>query len=194
MSELAPEFQEQASMLMGAIQNNRNLFVAFARQRMSSHEDAEDVLQEASLKAFQNVGKLRDKSLFKPWFFKILSSAIADYGRKQKKNLFVPLTEPNQAVAPEAEENTPICRCGIHLLDELNPKYAQVIRRVLLNGESVEDTARTLRITRANLWVRLHRARSALRQKLQAHCNFQPNALVCRCACGFTECCCSTEV
>ncbi len=181
---------EDEGWLVSALNESRTAFLAFIQKRLGNKDDAEDVLQDASLKAFQNIANLRDKTRFKSWFYKILTSAIADFGRKTARNRTVALETPDLLVAPKDEEKV-LCRCGVYLLDEINPGYANVLRRVVLQGESVERTAQSLEITSSTLWVRLHRARAALRKKLESHCNFAPNSLICRCACGFTACCCS---
>lgn len=45
----------------------------FALYYLGNREDAEDVVQETAAEAFRSFSKLRDRSCFRPWIFKILS-------------------------------------------------------------------------------------------------------------------------
>ena len=182
---------ESGANLIDALRDHRQEMLGYVHGRVGNRDDAEDILQDASLKAFQNSDKLRDIARFKPWFYRIIATTIADWGRrKTRKEDSLENPDLLPAAATESKED-PICRCGVHLLAEIKPNYAEVLRRVLLGGETVDAVADSLGVTRGNLWVRLHRAREALRRKLDNHCAFAPNSLVCRCACGFTSCCCS---
>ena len=192
--QVLQETSEQDARLIEALRRHRGELLGYVHGRVGNRDDAEDILQDASLKAFQNGDKLRDASRFKPWFYRIIASTIADWGRRRAR-AGLPLDNPDLLPAEAAEDDDrPRCRCGVHLLEELKPAYAEVLRRVLLGGESVETVAGSLGVTRGNLWVRMHRAREALRRKLDKHCDFAPNSLICQCACGFTSCCCSEPV
>ena len=56
----------------------------------------------------------------------------------------------------------------------LKPEYADVLWRADLIGESRESIAGALSISENNLRVRLHRARQALRQRLEETCRTCP--------------------
>lgn len=55
-------------------------------------------------------------------------------------------------------------------MSQLRPAYADLIRRIDLEGESPAALAREFNITSNNLTVRLHRARQALRATLEDTC------------------------
>lgn len=57
----------------------------------SSKADAEDVMQQALLKAFENVSSLKDVSKFRSWFFQILTRCFYDAVRKPFWSKFVSL-------------------------------------------------------------------------------------------------------
>ncbi|GAB5410429.1 MAG: hypothetical protein BalsKO_27940 [Balneolaceae bacterium] len=65
----------------------------------SSKAEAEDVLQQAFLKAFENLGSLRDGKNFRSWFFKILTRCFYDAVRKPFWSKFVSLNSEEGKVA-----------------------------------------------------------------------------------------------
>lgn len=56
----------------------------------SSPDDAEDVLQQSLLKAFENFEKLNDESKFRSWFFKIITREFYNSVRKNFWKNFLP--------------------------------------------------------------------------------------------------------
>lgn len=74
--------------------------------------------------------------------------------------------------------------CFEPLLDQINPGYADLLRRVDLGEERPVDVAAELGLTANNTMVRLRRARTALRERLIRTCR--------RCAAhGCLDCSCS---
>lgn len=63
-----------------------------------------------------------------------------------------------------------VCECMKALLPTLKTEYAEVIRRVDLEGMSVPEVAQELGATENNLRVRLSRARQALKTSLVRTC------------------------
>jgi RNA polymerase sigma-70 factor (ECF subfamily) len=144
-------------------------FVRRARKSLPTAADAEDVVQQAMIRASERAASLEDAARVRPWFGRILRHGIADFYRSRP-----PLASRDvrgtDAVedAPEPAGNP--CACALRLLTALRPAYAEVIRRVDLEGESPEKVALALGVSMANLHVRLHRARRALREQVKRHC------------------------
>ena len=63
-----------------------------------------------------------------------------------------------------------VCKCVGALVDELKPEYAEVIRRVEMDGAEPSDFAGEAGITPNNARVRLHRAREALKRSVADYC------------------------
>jgi RNA polymerase sigma-70 factor (ECF subfamily) len=86
--------------------------------------------------------------------------------------------------ASEAQpEDAAVCGCSLGVLDALHAEYAEVLRRVDINEEPLEDVARALSITSNNAKVRLHRARKALRTALLSYCGTDSARACAGCAC-----------
>ncbi|HVJ88831.1 MAG TPA: sigma factor, partial [Labilithrix sp.] len=70
---------DAAPMVVRELMSDRESFLAFVRGRLRSGADAEDVLQQALLKAAEHAHDLRDSSRARAWFYKILRRVLADH-------------------------------------------------------------------------------------------------------------------
>ena len=65
----------------------------FVRFRISSKEDADDVLQEIFLTAYQKFTQLKNKDSFKAWIISIARNKCNDYFRKKATQYEIPIDE-----------------------------------------------------------------------------------------------------
>lgn len=181
----------RATDLAAALNAHRNAFKAFLTARVGSEAEAEDILQNGLLKAVQRAGELQDDAKLTAWFYQLLRNAIVDHyrsrGARRRRDdalgtLVASLGE-DVAPAPKAWE-AQLCGCLGSVVDTLKPQYAELLRRVDLNGESVQAAARALKMTPNNASVTLHRARKELRIRLEAFCGAcaEGACLDCNCA------------
>lgn len=155
----------------------RNAFKAFLVARVGSEAEAEDILQNGLLKALQRAGEIEDDAKLTAWFYQLLRNAVIDHYRARSSvrrkhdalgEMIASLGE-DIADAPKGWE-AQLCGCLGSVVASLKPQYAGLLRRVDLEGESVQDAAKALGISANNASVTLHRARKELRTKLQAFC------------------------
>lgn len=174
----------EARALIGALTGERERFVRLARLRVRTPADAEDVVQRAFERASEQAGTLGDPLRARAWFYRILRHAIADHHRAARRNPMAreSAADPDELPVEPAVPRTP-CGCSLRLLAELRPAYAEVIRRVDVEGEDPEAVARALGITTGNLHVRLHRARSRLRDDVMHYCGVASHRSCLDCAC-----------
>ncbi|MEO9887799.1 MAG: RNA polymerase sigma factor [Balneola sp.] len=71
----------------------------------SSKAEAEDVMQQSLLKAFENFDVLRDKGSFKSWFFQIITRSFYNSVRKPFWSRFVSLNSEEGKVAFQVFED-----------------------------------------------------------------------------------------
>ncbi len=169
---------------------NEAAFRAFMRRRMDDEALAEDLLQQSLVRAVEHHHSLKQQDSVVPWFYRILRHAIIDAYRKRasesrKEEAFLKqLTASGEAEeAPPGAVKPTVCACLHALLPAIRPAYADLLRRIDLEGESPESVARELKLTRNNLTVRLHRARQALRDSLEASCGICSKHGCLNCAC-----------
>ncbi|HPG29144.1 MAG TPA: RNA polymerase sigma factor [bacterium] len=75
-----------ADSFMVLIEPFKEKLFNFIASKLKDASTAEDILQNAFLKAFENIGKFEFKSLFYTWLFSITLNELRHYWRKQKKN------------------------------------------------------------------------------------------------------------
>jgi RNA polymerase sigma-70 factor (ECF subfamily) len=161
--------------VLSTLIENHARFLAFLERRVGSRDAAEEILQDAFVRGIARGGDLRDDESAMAWFYRVLRNAIVDHHRRkdaERRGLAALGREPApESDAGEDHELTQvICTCVGSLVDTLRPDYAQAIRSVELGGESLQAYARQASITPGNAAVRLHRARQALRRRLEESC------------------------
>jgi RNA polymerase sigma-70 factor, ECF subfamily len=191
---MKPENQEQSGGVERLLAG-RDKFLAYVGSRIADPDLAEDVLQDSLLKALRAAPELKDESRLVPWFYRVLQNAIVDaYRRRGVERAHVTGLDPQDADALEAEAVAPedeavLCACFQPLVGALKPEYAELIQSLDLRGEAPEAAAERLGITANNLKVRRHRARQALRKRLEETCRVcaTHHCLDCTCDRGGTE-------
>ena len=152
----------------------RDAFLTYLRRRLDDPELAEDLLQDSLLRAVRAAPELRDERRLLPWFYRVLHNAAVDaYRRRGLQAERIPalsLDEAGQVAAPAAEVDPVACACFRALLPSLKPEYTDLIEHLDLGSETPDQAAARLGITSNNLKVRHHRARQALRQRLEQTC------------------------
>jgi RNA polymerase sigma-70 factor (ECF subfamily) len=152
----------------------RDAFLGYLRRRLDDPELAEDLLQDSLLRALRAAPELRDHDRLLPWFYRVLHNAAVDaYRRRDVQAGRMPtlgLDEAGEVAAPPTEVDPVACACFRALLPSLKPEYADLIEHLDLGSETADQAAARLGITSNNLKVRHHRAREALRQRLEETC------------------------
>jgi RNA polymerase sigma-70 factor, ECF subfamily len=62
-------------------ERHRQLVYRFAYQMVPRRDDAEDIVQEAFVRAYQNLGKYRDEAKFTTWLLRIVTNLCTDQAR-----------------------------------------------------------------------------------------------------------------
>lgn len=168
--------------LLVMLAEQRPAFLAFVRRRVSSGADAEDLLQQGLLKAAERLDTLREGERLEAWFYRVLRNTIADHHAAwARREARLELLAREASMAPP--EEAAVCGCSLGVLDTLHAEYAEVLRRVDIEEQSLDDVARDLAITPNNAKVRLHRARKALRTALLSYCGTDSVDACASCAC-----------
>ena len=151
-----------------------------AKHITQNDEDAEDVLQEAFLKAYEHLGNFQGNSKFYTWIVRIAVNEALMKLRKRRGDRTVPLDEPvdtgEEMVQREIAvwEDNPEQRYSRdeiqEILDQaietLKPDFRTVFILRDIEELSTEETAEALGISIPAVKSRLLRARLALREKL----------------------------
>jgi len=159
---------------------NQRLF-RVARAVMRDESEAEDVLQEAYVKAFSGLGDFRGEASIFTWLTRIVLNEA--HGRLRKRRDSVELTAVETAQAdtgrilmfPNAlgssdPERDAFRAQARRLLERAVDGLPEAFRLVFVMREieecSIEETAKTLGVRPETVKTRLHRARRLLRKSL----------------------------
>lgn len=165
----------------------REEFVAFLERRLRDRAVAEDVLQEAFVKALTKLHTLESAESLVPWFYRLLRTTLIDDRRRlatRRKALDALGSEPQSASFEDAPPRP--CACVSGVVDAMKPEQAELLRRLTVDEVAVKDYAAELGITSGNAAVRSFRAREALREGIKKTCG----ACASR---GCTDCSCKTS-
>jgi RNA polymerase sigma-70 factor (ECF subfamily) len=154
---------------------NHARFLAFLQRRVGSRDLAEEILQDAFVRGLSRgpAGRLRDDESAVAWFYRLLRNAIVDRARRasaERRALARAVTLAVDEPQDDAELVETICACVRSLVETLPPAHARAIRRVELGGVSAREFAEEEGITPGHAAVRLHRARQALRKRIEQSC------------------------
>ncbi len=148
-----------------------NLAWSLTRDR----ETADDLAQEAFIKAYVALPKFQLKSEFGTWLYRITVNHVKDYLRKKSKMSKVmfertkemPHFQEDEMKKKEKEQigeqrRTFVRQC----LSTIPEKYQVILSLRDIQGYSYQEITKILNISPGTVDSRLHRARKMLRQKL----------------------------
>ena len=136
-------------------------------------QDAEDVAQEAFVRAHRSIGQLRDRERFRAWLVRMTWRLAIDRRRTDQRRAVREMTaEPEPGVT--AEELASARERARHLwaaIDELPEKLRMAIVLASIEGHDVAEVGRLLDIPDGTVKSRLFLARQQLAEKLQCLAN-----------------------
>jgi RNA polymerase sigma-70 factor, ECF subfamily len=145
----------------------QRICLRFANRYAKNRIEAEDIAQNALLRAWQKRGSLRDRSRRKPWLAAIVrNEAFRELGRVRPSPIDV--LDLRHGVDDERVLAT-VERADLHAaLETLNERDRQLVR--LRYDEDLTQTAiaRRLGVPDGTIKVRLHRVRAKLRRAIGA--------------------------
>ena len=159
------------------MRRHNQLLYRIARTVLRNDAEAEDVMQDAYVRAYKNLAQFEGRSSFTTWLSKIAFYEALARVRKQKRVVeleTIPESErdamqsfQNSVPGPEHQaSNGEVRRLLEEEVDALPDNYRTVF--VLRNVEEISaaDVAEILNITPENVKTRLHRAHALLRKRL----------------------------
>jgi RNA polymerase sigma-70 factor, ECF subfamily len=159
--------------------HNRRLY-RMARSVVLNDSEAEDVVQEAYVRAFINLDQFRGDSSLATWLSRIvLNEAL---GRLRRRRPIVDLgtienRPPAQIISFPAVQLDPehtiaqreLQRLVEQAIDELPEAFRIVLVARIIEDMSIEETAELFELRAETVRTRLHRARALLRVALKQH-------------------------
>ena len=163
---------ETEAELIEYIEKNRERAYRIARRMCAAHEDADDIVQEAFLRAFRSIRRFRRSSSMETWIIKIVINAALNHARKERR--FAQFLERFRRGSSPRSPETPLERLETLEIREqvqaavaaLPPGQRAVIALTDLEGMSCVKAAEALGIPPGTVRSRRSRARENLRKRL----------------------------
>jgi RNA polymerase sigma-70 factor (ECF subfamily) len=166
------------SALRELYEQNRQKVFSLAYQYAGNREDAEDILQETFIKAFNNIRtfRLEEETRFAPWLFRVGVNCSIDYLRRNKARraelgeaalAAVPAGGPG--TDPQSESSGREFRARLErTLSTLSPKQRMIFLLKHDQQFSIREIASQLRCSEGSVKTHLFRAVAAVRRSFKA--------------------------
>ncbi|MGC2754319.1 MAG: sigma-70 family RNA polymerase sigma factor [Candidatus Acidiferrum sp.] len=143
-----------------------------ARGVLRNSADAEEVAQEALLRAYRRFERLRDRTRFRAWLVRIAFRLAIDRARSSKRREVREALWSQPAPRPSTEDLAAGSEFQAHLdcaMEELPDKHRFVLLLAAMQGHSLEEVAEMLGLPVGTVKSRLFFARKRLAEKLRCH-------------------------
>lgn len=139
--------------------------------------DAEDVAQEALLRAYQSFDRLRDRNRFSGWLvrisFRLALDRLRSAKRRERRDALwcQPAHLPPPATAEDVAASNQFQGHLERALEELPEKLRLVLLLSAMDGYTIEEIARMIGVPLGTVKSRIFIARKKLAEKLRCYAN-----------------------
>src|SRR5438874_6038885 len=174
----------ETGMFEIVMRRHNQLLYRVARSILRNDTEAEDVMQDAYVRAYEHLDQFAGRAKFSTWLTRIaVHEALARQRRGNRYQALEPMSEQegepmyrfaSLALNPEQQASTSEIR---RLLEEAVENLPDAYRTIFVLRDveemSTADAAEVLEISEENVKVRLHRARAMLRKSLYARAGME---------------------
>ena len=165
------------SQLALELQRQRSRMYRVALRIVGCREQAQEVVQIASLKSWQQIDRFEGRSSLASWLFRITWNAAHDQLRQTRR---APMSL-SQTAERALEGNSTDTRCrdledrelyllAMEYIEKLPDDCRETFILSQLDGYSYQQIAEIQQMPPGTVASRIHRAKQILRQQLQRHC------------------------
>jgi RNA polymerase sigma-70 factor (ECF subfamily) len=161
----------------GLVNRYQNYVFTLALRFTKNREDAEEVAQDIFIKAYRALKDFKGNSKFSTWLYTIVNNTCITFLRKKKLETYSldkegvfeaadSLDSGMRANIVEQKSKVAMVNNAINLL---NPDDAEIITLFYKSEQSLEEIAQILGVETNAAKVRLHRARTRLKEKMEKY-------------------------
>lgn len=161
----------------GLVNRYQNYVFTLTLRMVKNREDAEEVAQDVFIKAYKYLADFKGASKFTTWLYTIVNNTAISFLRKKKLDIH---SLDNERVFEVADSQDSGMRANLveqksklgmvnQAISLLSPDDAQIITLFYKAEQSLEETAQVLDIEVNAAKVRLHRARTRLKEKMETY-------------------------
>lgn len=125
-------------------------------------EGCEDVVQEVLLTIHMKRQTWREDAPLRPWLYAVTRHKVVDAFRARGKRIDLPVEDFIDVLPAPADPDPFEAQDMDRVIDRLEPRAAQIVRAIGIDGESAADTGARLGMTEGAVRVALHRALKSL--------------------------------
>ena len=162
----------EASAFSKLVERHWEEVCSFVEGILGNRQDAEEVTQDAFLKAYFNLETLKNPSSFLPWLKRIARNIALDrmegLKRESEKLLLSELKHDQLSLPPVDEEllRREMVKEIIAAIEELPPLEREILKERFLRGRSYEELCRRFNLSYSAITSRVHRATRKVREKV----------------------------
>jgi RNA polymerase sigma factor (sigma-70 family) len=151
-----------------ALRDNSRDLLSYFERRVSTHEDAADLLGETMLVVWRRSGAMpRDDAVRqRMWLFKVASNVLANHLRSQRRRIAL-TARLRQHVSTEDQARDPSQAIAVRdAVARLSPKHRELVTLVHWDGFTIGEAAEVLALNPSTARSRYGEARALLRNAL----------------------------
>ena len=152
------EFEKRLYSVRSAVER-------FVRYRLPSQTDADDVLQEIYLTAYQRFVQLKNKDVFKAWIISIARNKCNDYFRAKAAQMEISIEELTRKEFTVNRRGISVVHTVRETLDLLGDKDKQILYLYFWKEMPQQEIAKQLDIPLGTVKSRLHTAKQHFKDK-----------------------------
>ncbi len=166
------------------VDKHKDMAFSVALRIVRNREDAEEIVQDAFVKAYQNMDAFRNKSKFSTWLYRIVfNAAISRTRKKSLESTDLDSFVIDNYSTDEIKENinkldsNEQLKLVNKLIDKLPPLEYTLINLYYKEECSIDEISEITGLTDSNVKVKLHRIRKKLYSELQQILNIELNTM-----------------
>jgi RNA polymerase sigma-70 factor (ECF subfamily) len=160
-----------ASAFEKLVREHQHMVYCVALSVCKDPASAEDLAQEAFLKAYRSVDEMREPARLKTWLYSIARFTAIDWVRRRKHERWLALPEGAAGELPERPEAESKEDRSVRVMDVirgLKDEHRELMLLRYVRGLSYAQIARELGLTASAVGEKLSRIRDLVREKVRA--------------------------
>lgn len=161
----------------GLVNRYQNYVFTLASRMIKNREDAEEVAQDSFIKAYKYLADFRGASKFSTWLYTIVNTTAITFLRKKKldihsldnENVFEMADSKDSGMRADIVEQKSRQAMVTNAIAMLGPDDAEIITLFYKAEQTLDEIAVILGVETNAAKVRLYRARTRLKDKMQTY-------------------------
>lgn len=159
------------------VKRYQNFVFTIALRYTPNREDAEEIAQDAFVKAYRSLADFRGESKFSTWLYTIVTTTCLTFLRKKKlevhsldnEKVFEAADSQDSGMSANQVEQKSRLSMVNQAIALLSPDDAQIISLFYKGEQSLDEIGQIMGLEPNTVKVRLHRARQRLKEKMEKY-------------------------